>query len=533
LTHFLIEANTKDDKPDMLMAALLSRELRGLTRVLLSASLQFGEIHGELQSAMTAKLIHETQPAENPAENSHEHAPLLDPRCQAELRKVTSAMREFRDQQAHLETCLATLASYATDGTSGGAALNHTPFAGPVASFGGGGVEALPSFAVPGSSLRLEGTTKNLGNDKVEHNGKGHPHQTPDTLALRSTSPTTIFVAPPMATNVSYNSRGNSGRRSTAIGQYYDRSTDVERSVFITGLPSNWSHVNCEEIVSRFGAPRIFERVRLSKHSRVGELAVFKTKSQALHVQALLDHMKINKYRVSAGPPPIWLQRQRNQTAQEDSEDAKKNRQVLMELLAPWMLLAYASTGTIQRTWLRHKSLFVRITLGYFYPLLVQILMLFCMYACGDEVIRGLNSDQVRTSAVLRYVVIGGFIATTLITNWANAKEFLRPLSDNSLIRMMALNVRPGSSDVAYVRRTVSVLNWKGGAGLLLWIPFPLFCLWREDGGDGSSLFVAQSPTPRLCLISMGLVVCCGNVHVMFSRTALYSLVTRCVKNFP
>ena len=321
-----------------------------------------------------------------------------------------------------------------------------------------------------------------------------------------------------------------SGRRSSAIGQYTQAHKDAERSVFFTGFPSNWKHECRLKMVSRFGAPEIFERVELAKHSRErGELAVFETNAQALLVQTLLDHMQINKHRLSAGPPPAWLQKKRNTFMPEDGDEAKQNRRTLIKILAPWSLSSCLLTGIFYRGNVRHKSVIVRVAFGYFYPLLVHILMIFSMYTCFEEALREIDSDEVGGAAnAIQAFAFGAFLSMTEMVRCASTAEFLRPLSDNSLMRMAMLNVRPGTSDVAYFRKVVNALTVKGIVGVFLFVSFLVFPLWRENGGGGSFFFVARDPTPQLVLISVALIVASANVHVQFSRASLYSLVTRC-----
>ena len=283
-------------------------------------------------------------------------------------------------------------------------------------------------------------------------------------------------------------------------------------------------------MVSRFGAPEIFERVELAKHSRErGELAVFETNAQALLVQTLLDHMQINKHRLSAGPPPAWLQKQRNTFIPEDGDGAKQNRRALVEMMLPWLLSSCLLTGMFCRYNTHNKNVIVRVTAGYLYPLLVHTLVLVSTYTCFEEALREIYSDEVGSAAnAIRAFAIGTFLSVTEMVRYASTAEFLRPLSDNSLMRMAMLNVRPGTSDVAYLRKVVNALTVKGIIGVFLFVSFLMFSLWRENRGDGSIFYVARDPTPQLVLISVALIVASANVHVQFSRASLYSLVTRC-----
>ena len=272
----------------------------------------------------------------------------------------------------------------------------------------------------------------------------------------------------------------------------------------------------------------------MTKYSRVrGELAVFKTNAQALYVQALLHHMQINKHRVSAGPPPAWLQKRRNTFAPEDGDEARQNRRMLAELLGPWALSTCLLSGSFYVGNIRHKNVIVRVVLGYLYPLLIHMIMLYCTYTFFEEALREFDSGEVGSIAnAIRSFSFGLVLLLTETVRQASAKEFLRPLSDNSLMRMMKLNIRPGTPDVAYFRRVVKVVTAKGIMGIFLGFPF-LFSLWRENGVNGAIFFVARDPTPQLVLLSVGLFVACANMHVIFSRTLLYSLATRYVHALP
>jgi hypothetical protein len=160
--------------------------------------------------------------------------------------------------------------------------------------------------------------------------------------------------------------------------------------------------------------------------------------------------------------------------------------------------------------------------------------MLHCTYTFFEEAIREFDSGEVGSIAsAIRAFAFGLALLLTEMVRQASAKEFLRPLSDYSLVRMMMLNIRPGTPDVAYFRRVVKVVTAKGIMGVCVFIAFHLFPLWRENGGDGAIFFVARDPTPQLVLLSVGLVVARANIHVMFFRALLYSLATRCVCALP
>ena len=178
---------------------------------------------------------------------------------------------------------------------------------------------------------------------------------------------------------------------------------------------------------------------------------------------------------------------------------------------------------------MHHKNIIVRVAFGYFYPLIVHILMIFSTCTCFEEALREIDSDEVGSAAnAMRAFAIGTFLSMAEMVRCASTAEFLRPLSDNSLVRMAMLNVRPGTSDVAYLRKVVNALSVKGVVGVFLFVSFLMFPLWRENGGDGSIFYVARDPTPQLVLISVALIVASANIHVQFSRVSLYSLVTRC-----
>ena len=92
--------------------------------------------------------------------------------------------------------------------------------------------------------------------------------------------------------------------------------------------------------------------------------------------------------------------------------------------------------------------------------------MLYCIYTSFEEALREFNSDKVGSIAnSIRAFTIGLALLLTEVARYASAKELLRPLSDNSLMRMMMLNIRPGTPDVAYFRRVVEVVTVKGIIG--------------------------------------------------------------------
>ena len=264
-----------------------------------------------------------------------------------------------------------------------------------------------------------------------------------------------------------------------------------------------------------------------------GELAIFKTSAQAIHVQAMFDHLRVNKHRVSAGPPPAWLQKQRNTFMPEDGDKARQTRLVIMNIISPWLLSSYLLTGIFFRGYTCHKNVVVRVAMGHVYPIIVHMIMLHCTYTCFDEALRELASDENSSTAnAIRAFANGLFLFLTEMVYYVSKGDFMRPISDNSLMRIMMLNVRPETSDVAYLRKVVKVLTVKGIVGVFVFVPFVWFCLWHENRGDGSIFFVARDPTPRLVFLSVAMFVASANIHVMFSRTSLYSLVTRCVSTY-
>jgi hypothetical protein len=500
--------------------ALVSKELGRLNRLLIYTTGEFRTVCDELQSVATAK-------GKGGFATLH---------SQNQLDVVFSAMRDFRDGQAHLDTCLAALASCraTTEGEFPAAVTAHPePDRKPIilepdvgafiaARRSTASPKVSPISVLSSSPLSQPGgdTIATNANPKKKEEKLSNAKEKEGKLACDDDEDQRLHALHAVS---------DGGRRSSAIGKYL-QTADVERSVYITGFPSHWDLPCREEIISCFGPYESFERVELSKHSRTrGELVVFNKKAQARHVEGLLDHMQIGKHHVSAGPPPVWLQKQRNASAPEDTADAKKNRLILNELLVPYLLSSYFMTGQFQRTWIVHKNLVTRIMLGYAYPLLLHTLMLYCIYACFEEAFLEFDSDQAGSAAnAMRSLAFGTFFFTSESIRYSSAVEFLRPVSDSSLLRIMMLNIRPGTSDVVYVRHIVKLLTWKGNAGVLLWAVIPLFSLWRENLGQ-DSFFVAQEPTPRLFLISVAFFVASSNVQVTFTRTALYSLLTRCV----
>jgi hypothetical protein len=124
--------------------------------------------------------------------------------------------------------------------------------------------------------------------------------------------------------------------------------------------------------------------------------------------------------------------------------------------------------------------------------------MLYCIYACFEEASLAFDSDQAGSAAnATQSLTFGTWLSFSESIRYASTVEFLRPVSDSSLLRIMMLHIRPGTPDVAYVRKIVKILIWKGSVGTLLWAVVPLFCLWRENTGqEATTFFVAHDPTP-------------------------------------
>jgi hypothetical protein len=256
------------------------------------------------------------------------------------------------------------------------------------------------------------------------------PFPTEECRATESPSPSLVSKTIAVQTK-----RKSVMGRSSTSGRYHGNQV-FERTVFVQNFPGCWTHEDRLAIMCRLGTPEHFTRVKDRKHGKCGYIVVFATNKLALQAQSLLDNVRVGNHVISVGPPPLWAQMKHGiGESHALKKKAEHNRRELRQIIMPF-LISYAVFGIFTRGMMQHKNLTIRMFLGYLYPGLCQCVVLFSLYSCFADALRGVTGSEQNAADVVRNFVVGNFLLALELVKWTSFYQMaLCPLSDNALIK--------------------------------------------------------------------------------------------------